>query len=154
MASGKCRASRSAIGRERRTAGIIASPLSEPALALIEGHLAAKNSCNRAGLLLKKLVAELGIKRVTPHDLRRTCLTTITRLGFGRDAMDRIATQIKDERRRIRDAMDRLANHRSSGVTDVYDRHGYEAEDRRIMPPSRATSLAWSRRSRRATWLS
>ena len=96
-------------GRDHRVA------LSEPALALIEGHLAAKNSCNRAGLLLKKLVAELGIERVTPHDLRRTCLTTITRLGFGRDAMDR------------------LANHRSSGVTDVYDRHGYEAEDRRIM---------------------
>jgi integrase len=96
-------------GRDHRVA------LSEPALALIEGHLAAKNSCNRAGLLLKKLVAELGIERVTPHDLKRTCLTTITRLGFGRDAMDR------------------LANHRSSGVTDVYDRHGYEAEDRRIM---------------------
>ena len=72
-------------GRDHRVA------LSEPALALIEGHLAAKNSCNRAGLLLKKLVAELGIERVTPHDLRRTCLTTITRLGFGRDAMDRIA---------------------------------------------------------------
>ena len=71
--------------------------------------------CNRAGLLLKKLVTELGIERVTPHDLRRTCLTTITRLGFGRDAMDG------------------LANHRSSGVTDVYDRKGYEAEDRRIM---------------------
>jgi integrase len=96
-------------GRDHRVA------LSEPALALIEGHLAAKNSCNRAGLLLKKLVAELGIERVTPHDLRRTCLTTITRLGFGRDAMDRIA------------------NHKTSSVTDVYDRHGYEAEDRRIM---------------------
>ena len=32
-----------------------------------------------------------------------------------------------------RDAMDRVANHRTSSVTDVYDRHGYEAEDRRIM---------------------
>ena len=30
--------------------------------------------------------------------------------------------------------MDRLANHRTSTVTDVYDRHGYqEEEDRRIM---------------------
>ena len=58
-------------------------------------------------LLLKQLVGELGIERVTPHDLRRTCLTWITRLGFGRDAMGRVA------------------NHRTSTVTDVYDRHGY-----------------------------
>ena len=42
-------------------------------------------------------------------------LTTITRLGFGRDAMDRIA------------------NHKTGTVTDVYDRWGYEDEDRRIM---------------------
>ena len=47
--------------------------------------------------------------------LRRTCLTWITRLGFGRDAMDRVA------------------NHRTSTVTDVYDRHGYADEDKRIM---------------------
>jgi hypothetical protein len=39
----------------------------------------------------------------------------LTRLGFGRDAIDRVA------------------NHRTSGVTDVYDRHGYAEEDRRIM---------------------
>jgi hypothetical protein len=42
-------------------------------------------------------------------------LTWITRLGFGRDAMDR------------------LANHKTSTVTDVYDRHGYTEEDKRIM---------------------
>ncbi len=29
--------------------------------------------------------------------------------------------------------MDRIANHRKGGVTDVYDRHGYVGEDRRIM---------------------
>jgi hypothetical protein len=29
--------------------------------------------------------------------------------------------------------MDRIANHKTSSVTDVYDRHGYGAEDRRIM---------------------
>ena len=29
--------------------------------------------------------------------------------------------------------MDRIANHKTNSVTDVYDRHGYEAEDRRIM---------------------
>ena len=93
-------------GRDHRVA------LSESAQALIGSPLAHSN---RSGKLLKALVAELRIERVTPHDLRRTCLTWITRLGFGRDAMDRIA------------------NHRTSSVTDVYDRHGYADEDRRIM---------------------
>jgi integrase len=87
--------------------------LSETAQDLIESHLAERGYKSRA--LLKGLVAGLGIERVTPHDLRRTCLTWITRLGFGRDAMDRVA------------------NHRTSTVTDVYDRHGYADEDKRIM---------------------
>jgi integrase len=86
--------------------------LSEPAQALIDRHLAGSK---RSAILLRDLVADLNIERATPHDLRRTCLTTITRLGFGRDAMDRIA------------------NHKTSSVTDVYDRHGYADEDRRIM---------------------
>jgi integrase len=88
--------------------------LSEPALALIGSHL-QKRSGQMSSLRLKRLVAEFGLEKATPHDLRRTCLTTITRLGFGRDAMDRVA------------------NHRTSSVTDVYDRHGYTDEDRRIM---------------------
>jgi hypothetical protein len=29
--------------------------------------------------------------------------------------------------------MDRIANHKTSLVTDVYDRHGYADEDQRIM---------------------
>jgi hypothetical protein len=29
--------------------------------------------------------------------------------------------------------MDRVANHTKGGVTDVCDRHGFEAEDRRIV---------------------
>ena len=29
--------------------------------------------------------------------------------------------------------MDRIANHKTSTVTDVYDRHGYADEDKRIM---------------------
>ena len=89
--------------------------LSQAALDLIEVHLANRVSASWSGRLLKRLAAELGLTRVTPHDLRRTCLTWITRLKFGRDAMDRIA------------------NHRKGGVTDVYDRHGYVEEDRRIM---------------------
>ena len=84
----------------------------EPAQALADVRRA---SGHKSGALLKRLVGELGIERVTPHDLRRTCLTWITRLGFGRDAMDRVA------------------NHRTSTVTDVYDRHGYADEDKRIM---------------------
>jgi hypothetical protein len=44
-----------------------------------------------------------------------TALTWITRLGFGRDEMDRIA------------------NRKTSTVTDVHDRHGYADEDKRIM---------------------
>ena len=87
--------------------------LSEPAQALIESHLAERGYKSRA--LLNGLVAEYKIERATPHDLRRTCLTTITRLGFGRDAMDRIA------------------NHKTRAVTDVYDRHGYADEDKQIM---------------------
>jgi len=46
---------------------------------------------HKSSVLLRELVASVGIERVTPHDLRRTCPTGITRLGFGRDAMDRIA---------------------------------------------------------------
>jgi integrase len=89
--------------------------LSDSALDLVEVHLADKGGANRSSTLMKKLVAEFGLERATPHDLRRTCLTKITALGFGRDAMDRIA------------------NHRISTVTDVYDRHSYADEDKRIM---------------------
>jgi integrase len=89
--------------------------LAEPVQALIESHLKGKRSGKVSGMAMKKIVTGLGIERATPHDLRRTCLTTITRLGFGRDAMDRIA------------------NHKTSTVTDVYDRHGYADEDKRIM---------------------
>jgi integrase len=53
--------------------------------------------------------------KVTPHDLRRTCGSTITALKFGRQAMDRIL------------------NHADHSVGGVYDRHGYTDEDRQIM---------------------
>jgi hypothetical protein len=33
--------------------------------------------------------------------------------------------------------MDRVAKHRTATVTDVYDRHGYAEEDRRIMAMAR-----------------
>ena len=88
--------------------------LSEPALALIDQHLAHR-SRRRSQDLLRQLCGEHGIESVRPHDLRRTCLTVITRLGFSRDAMDRIS------------------NHKDGRVRDVYDRHGYEREDTAIM---------------------
>lgn len=59
--------------------------------------------------------AELGRERATPHDLRRTHGTTITSLGFGRDAMNR------------------LQNHIEGGIASVYDRHQYAAENKQIM---------------------
>ena len=89
--------------------------LDESAQALIESHLAESVRRKTSAARMRKLVVEAKIERATPHDLRRTCLTWITRLGFGRDAMDRIA------------------NHKTSTVTDVYDRHGYADEDKRIM---------------------
>ena len=51
---------------------------------------------------------------VRPHDLRRTHGTTITRLQFGRDAMNRIQ------------------NHAEGGIADVYDQYKYEAENIKI----------------------
>jgi integrase len=65
---------------------------------------------------MRAICTKLGIaSKVTPHDLRRTHGSTITALGFGRDAMNRIQ------------------NHKEGGIADVYDRHGYETETRRIM---------------------
>jgi integrase len=64
---------------------------------------------------MRSICAELEVEKVTPHDLRRTALTSITRLRFSRDSMNRVA------------------NHREDGVTDIYDRHGYAEEDKGIM---------------------
>jgi len=57
----------------------------------------------------------LSVERATPHDLRRTHGSSITAMGFGRDAMNRIQ------------------NHREGGIADVYDRHHYETETKHIM---------------------
>jgi integrase len=65
---------------------------------------------------MRAICAKLGVNdKATPHDLRRTHGSTITALGFGRDAMNRIQ------------------NHKEGGITDVYDVHGYAEENRRIM---------------------
>ena len=62
-----------------------------------------------------RLRRESGIEKVTLHDLRRTFCSKVTALGFGRDAMNRIT------------------NHKEGGIADVYDRHRYSEENKRIM---------------------
>jgi integrase len=78
---------------------------------------------------MRAIFAKLDIERATPHDLRRTHGSTVTALGFGRDAMNRIQ------------------NHREGGIASVYDRHGYADENKRIMEAvaSRLMALAEGR---------
>ena len=61
---------------------------------------------------------------IKPHDLRRTHGSTITGLGFGRDAMNRIQ------------------NHKEGGIADVYDRFQYRDENKRIMEAVAAHIMA------------
>jgi integrase len=75
--------------------------------------------------VMREICKKLGVEdKVTPHDLRRTFGTVVTRLGLGRPAMDRIL------------------NHRDRSVGTVYDRHAYAAEDRRVMETVAAHILA------------
>ena len=81
------------------------------------------------GLAMRDICTRFGVKeKVTPHDLRRTHGSTITRLGFGRDAMNRIQ------------------NHTAGGIADVYDRHKYEIENRRVMEAAANHILALAER--------
>jgi integrase len=78
------------------------------------------NSLNRpVGSLddaMRDTCSSLGIDdKATPHDLRRTFSTKVTKLKFGRDAMNRVT------------------NHKEGGIASVYDRHGYADENKRIM---------------------
>jgi integrase len=64
---------------------------------------------------MRDICQRLGIERATPHDLRRTFASTVTRLGFTREAMRRVL------------------NHADRSVNAVYDRYQYEVENKRIM---------------------
>jgi integrase len=64
---------------------------------------------------MRSISTKLGVEPATPHDLRRTHGSTITALGFGRDAMNRIQ------------------NHKEGGIATVYDRYQYADENKRIM---------------------
>jgi integrase len=73
---------------------------------------------------MRSISAKLGVERATPHDLRRTFSTTVTGLGFGRDALNRVT------------------NHREGGIASVYDRHGYAEENKRVMEAAAALIMA------------
>jgi integrase len=91
--------------------------LSAPVRELIgDGDSGCVFKRGRAARVMQSICAKLGIEdTATPHDLRRTFGTFVTRLGFGRQAMDRIL------------------NHRDRSVGTIYDRYAYATEDQRIM---------------------
>jgi integrase len=74
--------------------------------------------------VMREICQQLGGEPVRPHDLRRTHGTTITKLKFGREAMNRIQ------------------NHREGGIADVYDVHEYADENKHIMESVAAHILA------------
>jgi len=73
---------------------------------------------------MRAICAKLGVERATPHDLRRTFSTTVTGLGFGRDALNRVT------------------NHREGGIASVYDRFAYTEENKRVMEAVAARIMA------------
>jgi integrase len=95
--------------------------LSKPVLEILaelpgEGRVFSGGRVNHAmRIVLAEACRELGLDHAVAHDLRRTFSTMVTRLRFGRDAMNRVT------------------NHRTKEIADVYDRHGYQDDDRKIM---------------------
>ena len=59
--------------------------------------------------------SELNIPHFTPHDLRRTVASQMASAGVSRLVISKIL------------------NHVDSGVTPVYDRHGYDADKRKAL---------------------
>jgi integrase len=98
-------------------------PVAEVIAELVDGEAAGfvfANSRGRAlgdlAAAMRQICSDLKVEqKATPHDLRRTHGSTITALGFGRDAMNRIQ------------------NHKEGGIASVYDRHAYSEENKRIM---------------------
>jgi len=71
-----------------------------------DGPILAR-SVNRA---VYKTLPAIGLENITPHDLRRTAASNMTALGISRLVVSKIL------------------NHVETGVTAVYNRHGYDAE--------------------------
>jgi integrase len=90
--------------------------LSEPVTQLLPAVLASFTEAGRMQRDMRAICTRLKVgEKVTPHDLRRTFCSKVTALGFGRDAMNRVT------------------NHKKGGIADVYDRHRYQDENKRIM---------------------
>lgn len=64
---------------------------------------------------LRKNQPVFGIAPFTPHDLRRTAASHMTALGISRLVVQKIL------------------NHKESGITAVYDRHSYDQEKRKAL---------------------
>jgi integrase len=76
----------------------------------------ARRPVHRLDAVMREICKKLGIESAArPHDLRRTHGTTLTGLGFGRDAMNRIQ------------------NHVEGGIASVYDKYQYADENKRVM---------------------
>jgi integrase len=71
--------------------------------------------CANVETEIRKTQPDFSLEPVKPHDLRRTHGTTITRLKFGTDAMNRIE------------------NHKEGGIASVYDQYGYAEDNKKIM---------------------
>src|SRR6516225_5999359 len=95
----------------------------EPTGFVFSGH--GRRAIKELDGAMRDVCRRLGIEeKVTPHDLRRTHGSTITALGFGREAMNRVQ------------------NHREGGIASVYDRHGYADENKRVMEAVAARIMA------------
>ena len=76
---------------------------------------------------MRTICKALGVEqRATPHDLRRTFGSSVTRLKFGTDAMDRILNHKEGKKK----------------TTRTYDRNEYGAEDKAIMEAVASLLLA------------
>ena len=90
--------------------------LSEPVRELAPAVIATPMRRGQMQQDMREICAKLVVgEKVTPHDLRRTFCSKVTALGFGRDAMNRVT------------------NHKDGGIADVYDRHNYADENKKIM---------------------
>ena len=109
----------------------LSAPVRDIIAAQPPGGLVFPGAKNTIDIAMRQICAKLGVPRATPHDLRRTNGTTITGLGFGREAMNRIQ------------------NHKEGGIADVYDQHRYADENKRVMEAvASRTSWRWSRACR------
>jgi integrase len=76
----------------------------------------------------------LGLKDVTPHDLRRTAATGMAKLGVSRLVVDKVLNHVSADR---------------STIAGVYDRHAYEDEKRCALESwaDRIGAILWGTRA-------